>query len=521
MKTEGKHIINTKDLWMYSLIALLFWASGYIFRNYYGFFTLAVFMGFFLLKRYTAMILVAILWTFISPYFTAINLLDKSSLNAYLNVIPSLILIYVFAFRIPIVTKNRFVIWIVSLHVLLIVVFLFAYYLFTFSPLRIFSYINCFLLFFAIVLTNFQSAEYKKILTMVFSIGIIQIPVSYGQFFGILEAPSYSVSETTFSVRSGVSGLDDIACGTFGSISSGELSFFLSILSILMLIFFLLQNNKTYLVFSFFYLLQYAITDSKTQLFITLIILAGVFGYHLFLWKRLTSVLNAKIIIGVLIFIAGISIGIKKYYDSGLYAKRDSEYYKEYVIASITKVASNLDKWGKITGFGQVYEIQRNKLQSHTTNLVGLGPWEYTYVDYGFRLRRNSRLTVYGYANSFVDPRSGFITIFAETGFMGMLAILGVFGCFFFFGRFVQTSDNPFIDAVIIISKGFVLGSLLYGFLHISFKYYNLPMLAFWIFLAISLKYAEIEREEKFVSLNPEDTQPETEHESEKNQLNE
>lgn len=484
-------IVNFKSIYRWLVVITIYWISGYILKSAFGLITLAVFIAFYFINKFDFQVYILILWMFIHKYFIGVLYISDEGIVLYNSSIFCLFLIVIFSKQLPAYISNQFNRVLLINSGLFFIVLILSFFLNNYNILRLLNVLLFILLFLALSLSNFNRETYFNLVNLILAIGIFQIPISALQFLGVLPPP--------FNFSSGtLSGIDDAACGTFGSSASPDLSLFLSFLFVILFILFFKTHNYRYIILGFFYLIHYTLVDSKTILFVLILMVCLAFLLDRSLRSSLNFLFTRKSIFILTLATLLIVFGMKRYYDrSFAELGRDSDFYKEYVKQSSRMALTNLSEWGKIKGFKDVYTSNsyRNKL----TNILGRGYGEFDWAGFhGTQKYMSYRLRIDNYINSFLNNRSSLIEIYANVGIAGLFTLLLIyFGIYKHIGSIRdQVSAYSEIDAFSLAFKPFLIGCLVLSFIYVSWTENALATLEFWIILAIYEKIRTLENEE-------------------------
>lgn len=491
---KNNELIELRLIALFIPIVAVYFFFGYILKSYFGYFTILLFIFFYIQKQYNFQLYMVILWLFIHKYFIGLRILkDSPDVTTGLTLF-CIFLIFINSNNFKNLIKSRFVKEQIFLHILLAICLILSYTFNHYKILRIPRFFNYFFLFLAILSTNFPYSEYKKILNLIFAIGVFQIPIAFAQYLQIIPAPVMIQTAQNFSYKEHKPDLDDAACGTFGGAQSPDLSFFLSILAIILFLHFLNTKKTSYIFISFFLLLQYLIIDSKTVLFIALVISFFIFFLNRTVFSTLKRVVNIKVLIIITSFFLFSYVALKNYYEKGYTASDANRFEKitQLVTRSVNLVFTNFSDWGKIKGFKHAYILQKRQSSYHLVFGSGLGG--YTFENQGIHLRQktNHKFSIKGFFNNFVDSNSTLIILMIDLGMIGFSILILINGFVYFkFGNLGYPND--FYNIVKVLIKPLIFGVLLYSFIHRAFSIETLTNFLIWILLALSIKLAETE----------------------------
>lgn len=492
--SENLIIIDYKFIGKWLIIITTYFLLGHAMKNYLGYFTIVIFLFFYTQKLYTHQIYLLFIWFFIYEYFIGVGLLhssgpDVSSATTFF----ALFTIFINSKRLGESLNNKHIRSLLYLHFLLFLCLLISFIINNYKPLRLIRFFDYFLIFISILSTNFKLRDYGNMVNLLFAIGIFQIPVTFAQYYRLVPAPTVNPVTNRLGSSLHETGLDDIACGTFGAISSPDLSLFLSLLALILFIYGLKMRKLIYYVMSVFLLLQYTIVDSKTVLFVFIIIafltilLTPSYRYYLL------KTISFKTIIIVSIIIVGFYFSIINFYEKGYSESRGSELNNVTNVSkkSFQLVTKYFWEWGKIQGFKYVRELQ-NKEGGNLNTLFGMGIGEYSLEQrQSVSMKTNYNFLINGFFNNFVKGESTLIVLFATIGIIGLILVFLIYiRLYKLFAH--NTLNDHFTSSIYLIGRSFIIGCLLYSFLHFAFNLNGKSITLFWIFIAITHKMQTI-----------------------------
>lgn len=483
-----KEIIDFKVVRNWFLVVIAYFLCGYATRAYFGFFTLFLFFYLYYSKKYEYMLYLLILWIYIYEYFNGIRYLPENSVTINITPFLGVVIIAIHMLGWKGLFYEKFYRKIIYAHIVFITFILLSNIINGIGLLKLLRFFTYFILFLAISISNFEIGVYRKIYNQIIAIGLFQIPIAMAQYLKILPAPKIrdlSISHMEVDIQLH---LDDAACGTFGPASSPDLSLFLTFLSFLFIIQFIISKKYIFLYIGIFLLLQYVVVDSKTVLGITILIGSLIFLINKNLRDKLLKIINFKILLIVVVFSAGFYISIKKYYERGLYEDNESKLEDIQYMLDFTKdvVVTHIDEWGKIKGFTHVAKLQEKK--GGIKNVIfGFGSGE-TWYRSVIQKKTYHRFFIGGYANHFLDTSSTMITLFAEIGIVGLLLFILIFLVLLKSFPFYK-SNFVLLNAYQYLLPAFVLGILVYSFINKELRVNDTSIITFWFFLALSMKF--------------------------------
>ncbi len=349
---------------------------------------------------------------------------------------------------------------------------------------------NVILMFLIILNLKGSSAFNQKILTLLISLGFLEVIISYLQVFQILPAPMKNMSEIAGQYYLHIAGLDDVASGTFGANASNVTSWFETVLFLFFFSVGLFKKNFFFVLLSFVFLTQYGSVDSKTAL--------GVTGLSFLVLLRLlqkSNMLKFKNIINILLFLvfAVIMVNIiKNYYETNF--RKGTTGVDVQLSESFNVIINNIGDWGKIAGFKYISE---DWLQSgNSINfLIGYGKGNFEYYNNSGRIE--SMDTPFMQLNNITRSRSAFIKIFGTFGVPGLFFLLWLF--IILWKDIRKRKFNNILGMSFKTSGTAILfGSFVFMFLYGGHSYKDLAFQAFLILYAIVLR---VEKGTKFATI--------------------
>jgi len=478
----SESILDFKLIKRWCLVFAAFWAAGFLFKAYYTFFIFGIFFWLYIEKKFHYQLYLLIIWIFIERFFQGIRYLDPTdTINIYgtSGMLLFLLFINMNNFSKIYFTKG-YSIFLVSLGIIILSLII-SFLIYGYNPLRIIGLLVCQLLFVLIIIYPKRDNFVKDLINLIISIALFQIPVALMQYLNIIQR-SYLLEGNT--IREAFA--DDAASGTFGSGASPDLSLFLTFFSFIFLLIFIRVEKIIFLLLGLFLLSQYFMADSKTPLFISGLVLVFIFFKEGNVFYDFIKMLNFKrvLIISSFLILGWISIN---YFYNKMYEYRNMNQTKEMVSSSVKNVFLNVKSWGKIQGFAQVTKLHRSK-EGALSILFGLGPHEYT-EELMYRVNRtlDRRLTRGGFANNFINNDSSLIWYYAEIGIIGLLGLILLHISMI---RMFFSMDNKseFFLTVSKIIGPFLLGLIIFAFIHPALAIDDLTLLTIWVLAALKLK---------------------------------
>ena len=344
-------------------------------------------------------------------------------------------------------------------------------------------------LFIYLILCNkkITALQYKKLLNLIIAVAVIQTIVSVLQVSNIISTVRV-YQDGTGGTYDFLIEADDAAMGTF--YNSFVCSWFQTLIALFLFLVWVFVKKFKYIVFAFIILFQYTVVDSKTVLGITLLMFMYFFYYMNHNSKIFKLNLRKMSLIILLMSVIGFALysGWNYYYET--YYTNESSVGAIDAINTIqnsgTVVLTNIPYWGKFRGFQYVYE---DFIKEDYLNLVlGYGLDGYTF---------NGKM---GYIENMDVPfmqldnitrsRSGFITYFAECGFIGFI--------FMFLSIFLWYKYNVKIKAYNegdIVRKALI--KIIFPFYAVLFFLYlfsitTVEFIAFIALIAILVNYSKL-----------------------------
>ncbi len=364
------------------------------------------------------------------------------------------------------------------------------------SPLSITSWSLFFIFFFIVQRKGILPWQHNKILNLFVAVGIIQSIVSLLQVSQMI-APSTTMMPNGYGgYYKWVAGLDDVACGTFGPVSSHIVSWYAALISLLLVLTWSLTKKRKYIIVAAMVFLQFATVDSKTILATAIVMLAYTLYYiaknrNLF---KINILRYVKITVFMAIGAFGFYVALDYYYHYFAEKRKSntragiSAVYNNMVKESNQTIINNLGDWGKIRGYQYICE---DFIKNDLRQLIwGYGLKGYTYN--GKRYYIESLDTQAMKLNNFTRSRSGLITTFAKTGVIGFFLYCLAFIQWYKYNTTaiqIQVRQEIISMSLLKIFLGFsVLASFLYG---ITFD--SIPLVIFASIVSIFSSLSKIE----------------------------
>ena len=349
------------------------------------------------------------------------------------------------------------------------------------------------------IIRNISRNKYfnKKMLSLLISIGILQLLISVLQITGVV-APHVTSVDTGDMLMYREAHIADVATGTMGSNASNDTSWIETVLFAVLFTLGVYTHKTALIVGSSALLLQYATVDSKTGLGITVGVLCLMITQQI-LKKRI----NAKILASYVLFflpLYGIYTTINYYY-TAFVEHGGTEQSQEVVESSINIALDDFGEWGKIRGFVLITDdlIQRG---DRSAILFGYG--RDNYANTNTRLQIEAMLPDKMRTNNFLNNFSSLINTYGEMGISGIMILLSfLYICM----RHIVESHyvTPFGKSFKISGSTILIGSLAFMFVSAGISIHHLSFMLFAILMALvdrDNQYSAIQHKPPSILLN-------------------
>jgi hypothetical protein len=417
--------LNIKIILKYLIVFGIILVAGFFGNDIVALLVVCIILYYLISGKSYKTIEIWLIWFFVYGFYNSQGYIKIEFVSKYLAK-PSFLLFCIFLANIRHI-KNDINEDKVSISVvLLFIIILVSQIIHNQSPFAAITAISFFLLYFLLKFIKFEKHQYFKILNLFVANGLLQLLVSFLQLKQIIPPPSTILEDGSGGTYVWTAWLDDVACGTFGAISGYVVSWYESLISLLLLFVGIIIRKQIYFILSGICLLQFVTTDSKTIMVITIMMMVYLFIYY-FVKHRKNFNLKISNIINIvfIFFITSIIMlilwnGYYQYYTKNTSnSDRDNinSVYKNYMEYSKDQVINNISDWGKIKGFTYIYN---DFLKEGIVDLLfGYGIQGYNYNDKMSFIE--SKDTPLMQINNFTNSRSGLIKQFATTGLLGFI----------------------------------------------------------------------------------------------------
>jgi hypothetical protein len=431
-----------------------------------------------------------ILWIYLHRFFYGLGYLSLNTVSLY-SKLTYIMLIGYFIFDRSFfadLVADRFFKRISLVTGLFVILIAFSFLVNHFKILRLIDYFDYYILFLFFYVIKTEKGYLENLLYLFFLICIIEIPVAILQSRFIIPAASISdvSGQSTWSAL-----LDDAASGTFGPTASASLSWFLSFVFLCLFSIGLYKKSYKLLTISFFFLIQYAVVDSKTTLITTLVLIGAYF--FLITRRRAEPKVDMRFVMTAVIFMIVFATVFFSFWElyyknlsnvKGFRGRKIDNVGLSYSTAWNT-VAKSIDNYGKIKGYRYVKELL--KKEDPIKIFVGCGINEYNFDKKGRGSKVQARLKPVIRLNNGLNTRSAWNTYFAETGLIGLIFVLWLhYELLQFYFR--RTFHFPLAAPLKPVIAAFIVVSVFYGFIYLEHTHNSFVMKAIWIITAFFIK---------------------------------
>ena len=493
--------INFKTIAKYLAVFVIILLCGTLLKDVIAISFAIIILFYAITKKYYRSIELLLIWLFIGNFFIGQGYITNEFISKYFAK-PQFLLFLIFILfwnEVPksILKENYLKIWIFFI----LISFLSAIFQ-SQSPFVIIT-ISAFFIFYLLLQANILCLyQYHNIMNLLISVAILQTIVSILQVSEIIAPPSKMMSDGNGGQFEWVAGLDDVASGTFGPGASFLASWYAALISLLLFITWILTHKTSYLIVMAITFLQFATTDSKTIMAITVIML----GYMmLYIFKKRTTFRTSPqryIIFILLIALSGFGFfkawnAYYEYYGEKTGGSRIdiSSVYEDEGKESMNLILENIGDWGKIRGYQYVIEdfIENDQIQL----IWGYGMQGYSNSDKMQYIE--SKDTQLMQLNNLTNSRSGLITQFASSGFIGF--ILFALSIILWYKLNNQNEKNNYDIVKNSMLKIFLPFSFLAAFLY-SIEIVSIPIIAFGIVISIYIKMSDCYSHNRLIKNN-------------------
>jgi len=433
------------------------------------------------------------IWFFVSNFFIGQGYITNEIILKYIAK-PTFLLLIIFLFFINRIPSKLLNVRYISIWMIFLVLTLISSITHGQSPFVIISISAFFIVYLILQANGFTPYQYQNILNLFVAVAILQTFVSFLQVFELIPPSTEMMDDGSGGHFLFVAGLDDVASGTFGSGESHVTSWYASLISIFLIIIWSITKKSKYFIIIAIIFLQFATVDSKTIMGVTIL----MFSYYvIYLYKNRTKYqLNfGKYFLFFFLILIG-SYGFFKvlnsyyeYYGKKTEGSRNSlsGVYKSEVNKSTDLVLSHIGEWGKIRGFQYIFE---DFVENNPQQLI----WGYGSQGYGYNDKMEyieSKDSPVMKLNNFTNSRSGLLTQFATSGFIGFL--LFIIAIILWYKYNIRMINNKFGLIENTLLKIFLFFSLIAAFLY-SISITTIPLITFAALIAI-LKQMAIYKE--------------------------
>lgn len=484
------YTIKTKLIVYWLLIIIAFSLTIFLLKDISAYLFIVILLYFILSGKISYIGYFIVLWIFLNRFFYGLGYLSLDTISLTTKLIYIIILFY-FLFDKQLVqsfNKSNFFLRISILSIILLFHLIGSFIVNRFNGLRIIDYYDFYFLFLFFYVIIIDEDYLENLLYLLLVISVLQIPIAILQSRFII--PPASIAGTS-GQEVWAARLDDAASGTFGPAASASLSWFLSFVFMCFFAIGLYKKSNIILIFSLYFLIQYAVIDSKTTLFMTLLLIIAYFIYTRYSKTKLKTdrhfVLNAALIL--LAFSILFALSWTLYYknlsnEKGFRNRNVNRVGLSYMTA-FERLSSSLSNYGKITGYKYVYDVLQR--EDPIKVFIGCGINEYNFSKSGRALKVQSKLNPILRFNNALNTRSAWITYFAETGIIGLFLILFLhFELFRFY--YINKFDSFLAESVRQIIVPFIILTVFYGFIYLEHTHNSFVMKTIWILTALIIK---------------------------------
>ncbi|WKK66463.1 hypothetical protein [Lutimonas zeaxanthinifaciens] len=439
-----------------------------------------------------------LIWFFIYNFYLGQSFLSIGIISKYIAKPPFLLfVIFIFFYtRIPLkVLKSHYLkTWIFFLFITLLSAILHSQ-----SPFVVISLSSIFLLYLLLMSNSLSIHQYQNILNLFVAAAILQTMVSLLQISELIPPPSKMMDDGSGGQFEWLAGLDDAASGTFGPGASHMASWYGALISLFLLITWSITKNKSYLIFAAIAFLQFATTDSKTIMGVTILMFSYLFLY-LYKKKNLFKLNIQRYFVFILIIGLG-GMGFFKawntYYEyfgakTGGSRTNLSAVYENEARESQDLIITNISDWGKIRGFTYVTE---DFIATDPKQLI----WGYGIQGYKFNGKMGyieNKDTPLMQLNNLTKSRSGLIKQFAISGFLGFILLITSIIQWYRLNN--KKNRNKFDLLKSSMLNIYVSFSLLAAFLY-QIDITTIPIISFFAIIAIYTKLSDASNIQQFL----------------------
>ena len=424
-----------------------------------------------------------LIWYFLFGFFMTQRLITNNSI-LILTKPKYLLLVFIFMKLILNVESLFYKLTLFRQSVVLIIVSTLGSVLNFQLPVANLQIISFVLLFLIILKVKLSLGQYKSIFNLVVSIGIFQTLISFLQLTSVISPMKGIMEDGTGGTTEWTAGLDDVAMGTFQG--SHIVSWFQSLIFIILLQFWFFNRKFKYLAVGFFCIIQFSFTDSKIVLGVTIVMIFIIlFNYLKHLKLSLNTKINYLLSISLLLFF--LILGWDMYYKY-YSANTGSDYrtdlntvYSNEMSTTIITIGNNFLSWGKINGFISIaIDFFSNGLK-----FVFLG---YGYQGFNVNDKLGEILSkdlAIMQVNSLTNSYSGLITHFATLGFLGFYLWLKLIRQFYKFNNRVSKVYKSFL--INNFFRVYLMFSFVVCFLY-TINFTQIPIVSFFLVYALLIK---------------------------------
>jgi hypothetical protein len=474
--------LDTKKIFKYLLTFGVILSIGALLKDIAAILIVLYILQFSFRKRTFKGIEFFLIWFFCYGFYNSQSFITIAAVSKYITK-PYFVLFCLFLLQINTIVKT-----LKEESRLLISVFLFFFVALTGlllhsqSPFATISAVSFFLIYFIMKGVKLENDEYNSLLNLFVAVGILQFIVSILQLRQILPPPTTSMDDGYGNIYEWTAGLDDVACGTFGAISSHLVSWYESLMSIFLFLVWIVVRKPKYFIISALCLFQFSTVDSKTILVVTIVMILYLIFVYIPRNKEIYKLHFSRIFLfAALIVILGYAFMLtwNSYYqyfaENSGYGKRENlqSVYTNEVSESKDQITENFSDWGKIRGFQYLYDDFN--VEGFEYILFGYGIQGYTWN--GKMQYIESKDTLLMQLNNSTNSRSGLITLLATTGFLGFLSMF--VALFIWYRRNnskTKTTEVNLVKAGLV--RVFLPFSILAAFVY-SVEFTSIPLLAF------------------------------------------
>ena len=413
------HVSTILKYLAYFVVILL---AGVVSGNIVGTIMTSFVMFFILTKNLHKSIEYLFIWFFLYNFLIGQGYLTNQVVIKYLSK-PSFLIFLIFIFfiqhyRISLLKSKFLFVWL-----LFIIISGIGTVIQGQTPFAILTWSNFFMIYIILQSKKITTKQLHQLLNLFVAAAILQTFVSVLQVTRLIPPPTKMMDDGSGGQFLWVPGLDDVASGTFGPAVGYLTSWYAALMSVLLLLTWSLTKKNIYIIVTILIFLQFATTDSKTVMGVTLLMI--VYMMYIIAKKRNLFRLNvmryARIAVIIILGAYGFYKAWDIYYHYYAESKKSnlragvSAVYTNMVEKTKSTVLSNWQDWGKIRGYQYIYN---DYLKNDYKQVIwGYGLSGYSYNDkMAYIESLDTPIMKY---NNFTRSRSGLISTFAKTGVVG------------------------------------------------------------------------------------------------------